>query len=511
MERTREIRLILGDQLNSLHSWFKEVEEDVVYLMAEMRQETDYAQHHVQKVVAFFLAMRAFAESLRVQGHRVHYVRLDDPSNPQTIQGNLVSAMERFGTCIWAHQLPDEWRLDQELNQLRTSLGQGRVVDTEHFYTDRSELTELFEGRKTYLMEHFYRSMRKKHQVLLDEQGEPVGGKWNFDASNRGKWPKGHVAPDPLEFNRDVRPMVAMLNACGVRTVGKIDRFGWAVTREEALQTLAHFVRHLLPLFGHHQDAMTTDGWSLYHSRLSFAMNAKIIAPHEVVVAVEQAWQEDEERIPINAAEGFIRQVLGWREYVRGIYWAHMPDYAQHNFFDAQGKLPLWFWSGETRMACMRHALGQTLEFGYAHHIQRLMVTGNFALLAGIHPDEVDRWYLGVYIDALEWVEMPNARGMSQFADGGIVGTKPYAASANYIQKQGDYCSKCTYKAKERTGEDACPLNSLYWDFHARNRPLLESNPRIGMVYRNWDKKTQSDQQALLRRAEEVLENIENL
>ena len=509
--KTREIRLILGDQLYAGHPWFAESDSEVLYLMMEVRSETDYVKHHVQKVVAFFLAMRAFAHDLKARGHRVHYIRLDDPLNEHGFGANLRRVMGEAGAARWAFQTPDEFRLDQLFRQLLADLPGGQEADTHHFLTTRNELAELFAGKKTYLMERFYRTMRKKWEVLLDASGEPEGGKWNYDAANRGKWPKGHVPPAPLEFDRDVREVVDMLERCGVETLGEVRHFGWAVTRAEAEQVLTHFVAELLPLFGTLQDAMTTQGWALYHSRLSFVLNAKILSPLEVIHAVERAWRANPDRVPLHAAEGFIRQILGWREYVRGIYWAHMPEYAERNFFGAERAMPAWFWTGKTRMACLRHAIGQTLEHSYAHHIQRLMVTGNFALLAGLHPDEVDAWYLGVYIDALEWVEMPNTRGMSQFADGGIVGTKPYAASANYLQKQGDYCSGCSYAAKEKVGENACPLNSLYWDFHVRNRPLLEPNPRIGMVYRNWDRKTTADQQALLERAAQVLDQIESL
>lgn len=508
---TREIRLILGDQLNAAHPWFDAPSDDVLYLMMEVRSETDYVRHHIQKVVAFFLAMRSFADALESKGHRVHYLRLDDPQNEQSFEGNLRRVMKATGAVQWAFQAPDEYRLEVAFQKLLEELPGGSAVDSHHFLTTRTELAELFAGKKSYLMERFYRTMRKKWGILLDEVGEPEGGKWNYDAANRSKWPKGHVPPAPLEFNRNVRDVLDMIERCGVATVGEVRQFGWAVTREEAVQTLAHFVDELLPLFGTLQDAMTTQGWALYHSRLSFVLNAKILSPLEVIQAVERAWRVDPDRVPLHAAEGFIRQILGWREYVRGIYWAHMPDYADRNFFGAERTMPEWFWTGKTRMACLRHAIGQTLEHSYAHHIQRLMVTGNFALLAGLDPDEVDAWYLGVYIDALEWVEMPNTRGMSQFADGGIVGTKPYAASANYLQKQGDYCSGCSYSAKEKVGAKSCPLNSLYWDFHVRNRPLLEPNPRIGMVYRNWDRKSREDQQALLNRAAEVLDQIESL
>jgi deoxyribodipyrimidine photolyase-related protein len=362
-------------------------------------------------------------------------------------------------------------------------------------------------------MESFYRMMRRKFNVLMEPGDSPSGGEWNYDATNRKKLPKGHVPPHPMLFDRDAKEVVDMLTEQGVQTVGEIDArsLGWPVTRTECLTLLDHFIAELLPRFGDFQDAMTLDSWAVYHSRLSFGMNVKLISPWEVIQAIEACWRENPDHADITQIEGFIRQILGWREYMRGIYWAKMPDYAQLNFFGHERKLPHWFWTGETNMACLRHAIRQTLDHAYAHHIQRLMVTGNFALLAGIHPDEVDAWYLGVYIDAIEWVEMPNARGMSQFADGGIVGTKPYVASANYMKKMGPYCSGCRYQAKEKTGPDSCPFNSLYWQFYDRNRDKLVRNPRIGMAYRTWDKMDAQKRAEILETAANHLENLESL
>ncbi|NVJ46898.1 MAG: hypothetical protein HWE07_07210 [Cytophagia bacterium] len=269
-------------------------------------------------------------------------------------------------------------------------------------------------------------------------------------------------------------------------------------------------MKECLPYFGAYQDAMTTKGWSLFHSRLSFAMNVKLISPQEVIQRTEETWQENQE-IPLSAVEGFIRQILGWREYMRGIYWKFMPGYAKENFFQNDRKLPGWFWSGKTKMKCLSHAIGQSLDYAYAHHIQRLMVTGNFALLAGIHPDEVDQWYLGIYIDAVEWVEITNTRGMSQFADGGIVATKPYVSSANYLHKMSHYCSGCSYDHKKKLGEKACPFNSLYWDFLERNRGSLQKNPRMGMIYRVWDKNSAENKKQIIEQAASYLERIEEL
>ncbi len=513
-----EVFLICGDQLNEYHSWFADgTRADRLYVLMELRSETDYARHHIQKVVAFFGAMRLFAARLRELGHRVHYIPLDADENQHGFGPNLESLFRTVGAQKWGWQKPDEYRLDEEMKSLSAQFSEAgmeiEAADTEHFYTHRTQLKEFFEGKKTYRLENFYRAMRAQHNVLMDAAGEPEGGQWNFDANNRQKLPKDHIIPPPKLYNRDVEPLKQMVEAAGVRTTGQLDtaQWGWPLTREEGLNLLAYFVDVLLPHFGDYQDALTPDSWSVYHSRLSFVMNTKLLSPDEVNRAVERAWREQPERVSISQAEGFIRQILGWREYMRGVYWAHMPEYAELNFFEHDRALPGWFWTGETKMACLSHAVQQTMEHAYAHHIQRLMVTGNFALLAGIDPDEVDGWYLGVYIDALEWVEITNTRGMSQFADGGIVGSKPYVSSAQYIKKMGPYCKGCHYKADVKTGDNACPFNGLYWHFHVRNRAKLERNPRIGMAYRTWDKMDPVKQQALLDTAEMNLNRIEEL
>ena len=518
LQSARTLRLLLGDQLNADHSWWQEAPGDVVTVLMESRQETDYARHHVQKVVAFFLAMRSFATERIAEGHNLHYLPIDAPTANRPMMDVLRELVQASGATEVRFQAPDEWRLDElfrsAMNTWPSELGVSVCMDnTEHFLTDRNDLAEHFKGKKQYLMESFYRMMRRRHDVLLDSAGQPEGGKWNYDANNRKKLPKGHVPPAPRLWERDVTDLLADLETAGVKTVGRVDaaRFGWPVTRDEGLALLDIFVEELLPRFGDFQDALTEDSWTVYHSRLSFAMNVKLLHPREVIAAVEQKWRTDPNHASIEQAEGFIRQILGWREYMRGVYWAHMPEYANMNFFQHERKLPAWFWTGETGMRCLQHAIGQTLDHAYAHHIQRLMVTGNFALLAGIDPDEVDQWYLGVYIDAIEWVEMTNTRGMSQFADGGIVGTKPYVSSANYMHKMGPHCASCKYKRQSKTEDDACPFNSLYWHFHARNRDLLERNPRIGMVYRTWDKMPPAQQQALLDRGDSVLANLEHL
>ncbi|AWH86505.1 cryptochrome/photolyase family protein [Flavobacterium album] len=510
-KRYRTLRLILGDQLNGAHSWFANRSDDVLYVMMEVRSETDYAWHHIQKVCAFFAAMERFAVRLRHDGHDVLYLTLDNPGNEQSITRNCSVLMQRYGISRFEYQLPDEHRVDQLLRDYCESLDiEWQAFDTEHFYTARDEMGNFFRGTKTILMENFYRHMRKKHHVLM-EGDIPAGGVWNFDTENRKKLPRGHRPLPPLLFSNDLTVQKERIEAAGVKTIGTMDRgyCGWPLDRQQALELLSHFADNCLPLFGTFQDAMQAGEWSLYHSRLSFSLNTKMISPQEVVDKALSAW-ENGNGIAINQVEGFVRQILGWREYMRGLYWM-VPELNTLNFFGNTRKLPNWYWSGETKMNCLRQSVKQSLEYAYAHHIQRLMVTGNFALIAGINPGEVDAWYLGIYADALEWVELPNTRGMSQFADGGITGSKPYAASANYIDKMSDYCKGCQYNNNLRHGASSCPLNSLYWNFFDRNRTKLEGNPRIGMAYRIWDRMEPAEKEATLRQAAVYLAMIDQL
>ncbi len=512
--KQKTLRIILGDQLNHKHAWWDDDPETYTVLIAETQSETGYTVHHIQKVVAFFLAMRGFADWLREQrGAEVVYLKLDDPDNAHSISGNVKELLDTKKYDRWEYQLPDEYRLDEELKAFaKKSEIPSSAIDTEHFLSKRDDLKEHFKGKKTYIMESFYRMMRKKYDVLMDGS-EPVQNNWNFDAQNRKSLPKDLDIPEPKSFPLDVSEIVNLLEKEKVKTMGRIDpaKFIWPVTRSQSLAMLRFFIDDLIPNFGNYQDAMKEGEWSLFHARLSFAMNSKMIDPKEVIERVEQAWRENKDGIPLAAVEGFIRQILGWREYMRGVYWAEMPDYEHKNFFNHQRKLPEWYWTGDTKMKCLSQAINQSLDYAYAHHIQRLMVTGNFALLAGIDPSDVDDWYLGVYIDALQWVEITNTRGMSQFADGGIVGTKPYVSTANYIDKMSDYCESCHYKKTKKTGEDACPFNALYWDFYERNRSKLEKNPRIGFVYPTLDKMNKNKKEELLKRADFILNNLDSL
>ena len=509
----KTLRLILGDQLNSNHSWFSKTEDSVTYVMMEIRTETDYVQHHVQKVVGIFAAMRSFAAELKSNGHQLIYLQLNDENNFQSIEKNIQNLIETHHFTHFEYQLPDEFRVDETLKALCHSISiTNSAVDSEHFYTNRNELGDFFQGKKMFLMENFYRAMRKKNGVLM-EGDHPLTGQWNYDSDNRKKLPKDHKPTKPLVFDNNVSNILEEINKTNIKTIGTIDakNFVWPINRAQSLELLDFFATNCLPLFGSYQDAMMPNEWSLYHSRISFSMNIKLISPKEVIYRVIEEWKRRPDEIEFHQLEGFVRQIIGWREYMRGIYWNKMPDYAALNFFNNQADLPSWYWSGKTKMNCLKDAINQSLNYGYAHHIQRLMITGNFALLAGVHPDAIDAWYLGIYLDAFEWVEITNTRGMSQFADGGIVGTKPYVSSASYIYKMSHYCGSCFYKKNIKTGDKACPFNSLYWNFYDKNESKLASNPRIGMMYNVWRKMKNEDKTALLEQADYYLNNINEL
>ncbi len=506
------LRLILGDQLNLRHRWFTEVDDAIVYVLMEVRQETDYVLHHAQKILAIFAAMRDLACQLRAAGHRVHYLAIDDAHNTQSVPANIDALLAQYQARAFEYQAPDEWRLDEQLYQHgRRAQVAWLMVDSDHFYTTRNQAADIFASRKQWLMEFFYRQMRVEHQVLMDGAKKPVGGQWNYDHDNRKPWRGAPAEPHDARTPHDHSALWDTIVKAGVKSFGnpKADQLAWALNRAEALQQLDAFVEHALPHFGDFQDAMSVKAWRLFHSLLSFALNVKMLNPREVVARAEAAYHAGD--APLAAVEGFIRQILGWREYVRGVYWANMPDYAEKNFFGHTRALPSWFWDGKTNMNCLSHAITQSLEQAHAHHIQRLMVIGNFALLAGLDPAEVHRWYLGIYIDAFEWVELPNTVGMSQFADGGLLATKPYVSSAAYIDRMSDYCKGCHYDKKSRVGERACPFNALYWDFFDRNAKTFANNPRIGMAYRQLEKMDEAALAAFRQRARDITADLDAL
>ena len=507
----KKLRLILGDQLNSQHSWFKETNSAVTYCMFEMRQETDYVTHHIQKVVGFFAAMRTFAQTLQDAGHNVVYYRINDANNTQSLTQNLTALLKEHQIEKLEYLAPDEYRLDAQLKSFCSTLNiEADVFSSEHFYTEREDLAAFFKGKKQFLMEHFYRNMRKKHQILMVDK-QPEGGKWNYDASNRKKWKGEALIPQEITFDLNVSGILAEIKKSGIKTIGKINPnyFEYPISRAQALLQLAYFCEHLLVHFGDYQDAMHTDKIYLFHSRISFAMNSKIIAPKEVITAVLETYRKQEEAIDISQVEGFIRQILGWREYMRGMYWMLMPNYKKENFLENKNKLPNFFWTGETKMNCLKNAIHNSLDNGYAHHIQRLMITGNFALLTQVHPDEIDAWYLGIYVDAIEWVQLPNTRGMSQFADGGKIATKPYVSSGSYIGKMSNYCDACTYNKAKKFEDDACPFNTLYWNFLEEKQEKLKTNFRMKMMYSVLNKMSNEDRIKIAEKANHIIENID--
>ncbi|MBF6641919.1 cryptochrome/photolyase family protein [Flavobacterium sp. J49] len=480
----KTLRLILGDQLNSHHSWFQTKDDSVIYLMAEVRQETDYVKHHIQKVTAFFLAMRHFAKTLQAQGHQVRYYKISNEDNLQDFELLIQKEIALHSITHFEYQLPDEYRLDEQLKTICSQLNiTSRAFDTEHFYTNREELASFFQSKKQLFMESFYRMMRKKHQVMMVGE-QPLGNQWNFDHDNRKKY-KGEVpVPKAKQFPKKVSTIVDEIQQAGVSAFGNIDpdNFGWPISRDECLELLDYFCNNLLPYFGTYEDAMYTQEKQLFHSRLSFAMNSKMLSPKEVIDTVVAHYHQNQEIITLAQVEGFVRQIIGWREYVRGIYWKEMPQYAQMNVLENHEPLPDFYWTGQTKMHCMSQAINQSLDDAYAHHIQRLMIIGNFSLLSQRHPDAVDAWYLGVYIDAIEWVELPNTRGMSQYADGGILATKPYVSSGSYINKMSNYCESCHYNVKDKLGDNACPFNSLYWNFLDDKKQYFKNNQRMAMM-----------------------------
>ncbi|MGX5672971.1 cryptochrome/photolyase family protein [Thermomonas fusca] len=506
------LRLVLGDQLDPRHPWFDAASPDVLYVLMEVRQETDYVLHHAQKILAIFAAMRRFADRLRATGHRVVYLQIDDPDNLPSLTANLDRLMAQHGATAFEYQAPDEWRLDEQLRDYAADLEiPARCVDSAHFLTARDEVARFFGTRKRWTMELFYRHMRQQHGILLEPDGGPLGGRWNFDAENRKPWRGDPPEPPDLRPVHDHRALWASIEAAGVASFGdpSADAFRWPIGREEALGQLDAFVEHALPHFGDYQDALSSRAARLFHSMLSFALNVKMLSPAEVIARVEAEGRAG--RAPLAAVEGYIRQILGWREYVRGVYWAGMPAYEASNAFGHNRPLPEWFWTGRTRMACVRSAIGQSLAHAHAHHIQRLMVIGNFALLAGLDPQALHRWYLGIYIDAFEWVELPNTVGMSQFADGGLLATKPYISSAAYLYRMGDHCGQCHYRRDAHTGPRGCPFNALYWDFLDRNGERLAGNPRLAMPYRQLARMPDARREALAERAMQVLADLDSL
>ena len=498
--------LVLGDQLTETLSALAQADKarDTV-VMAEVADEAAYVRHHPKKIALIFAAMRKFAHALEQDGWTVAYTQLDDTDNAGSIVGELLRRAAQTGASEVLATEPGEWRL---IGKLKYAPLKVHLLPDDRFLATHAEFEAWAEGRKALRMEYFYREMRRKTGLLM-EGGQPAGGKWNFDHDNRKAAPEDVTVDGPLRFDPDAttREVLELVQARFGDNFGALEPFWFATTRAEALQALDHFIANALPRFGDYQDAMLNENEFLYHAILSPYLNIGLLNVTEICEAAADAYASG--HAPINAAEGFIRQIIGWREYVRGIYFIEGPDYTARNILGHDRDLPWFYWGGETRMNCVAKAVGQTRTQAYAHHIQRLMVTGNFALLAGIDPAQVHEWYLAVYADAFEWVEAPNTIGMSQFADGGVIASKPYVSSGAYINRMSDHCKSCHYSVSAKTGDTACPFNLLYWHFLDRHRDRFSNNPRMGNMYRTWDRMDADKRKTVLAEGDALLARLD--
>ena len=482
---TRNVCVVLGDQLSSKISSLRNFDksQDEI-LMMEVKTETRYVKHHPKKIILVLSAMRHFAEAMEKKGFHTNYVRLDEKGNTGSFEKEIARFYKKRKPDKVILTEPSEYRVLSNLQKLQTKIPL-EIRQDDRFYCSKTEFADWSKSQSSLRMENFYRWVRKKEKILLDTDGNPEGGLWNYDKQNRAGFSKDIENTEIIKFSTDqiTSDVISLVKKQFSENFGNPEPFWFGVTRKDAKRALSDFICNRLANFGKYQDVMKSDDGFLFHSILSVYLNIGLLNPREVCEKVIKQYRL--EKCPINSCEGFIRQIMGWREYVRGIYWLYAPEYAKTNFLDAQGKLPEFFWNCNTELNCLQKCITQTRDESYAHHIQRLMITGNFSLIAGIDPKQVCQWYLSVYSDAFEWVELPNTHGMSQFADGGILGSKPYAASGAYINKMSDYCKSCRYSVKEKSGPDACPFNYLYWNFFITNKDKLQSNHRLWVVYAN--------------------------
>jgi len=506
----RHLVVVLGDQLDRESAALDDFDPDCDCVwMAEVDDEAQQVWSHKARIALFLAAMRAYRDALRGRGWRVEYAALGEHPH-QRLQDALAATLAVLtpAAVIWVQ--PGEWRLQQSLAAVIAASGTPLEARPDrHFYCTPEAFARWAGSKRSLTLEFFYRWLRQREGVLMQGR-KPVGGRWNFDADNRAAFDaRGPgLRPAPLRFAPDAaaQDVLALVQRRFADHPGSLADFGWALTPEQAEAALEDFITHRLPDFGRHQDAMWTDQPWLSHSLLSTALNLKLIRPRRVVEAALAAWEAG--AAPLAAVEGFVRQILGWREYVRGIYWQRMPDYGEGNALDARQPLPALYWSGETDMACLRAVVEQTLALGYAHHIQRLMVTGLFALLLGVRPRAIHAWYLAIYVDAVEWVELPNVIGMSQYADGGQLGSKPYCASGKYIQRMSNYCRGCRFRPEQAVGADACPFTTLYWDFLDRHRARFERHPRTALQWRALARKDEDELAAIRAQAAALREQL---
>lgn len=505
----RRLLPVFGDQLSPRLSSLRDADpaQDVL-LLAEVMSEASYVPHHPRKIALIFSAMRHFAAEMREFGFQVRYRTLDDPQN----QGSLPAEIAFWTRYLGAREVrlteTGEWRLEQALRMLDLAVPVFWHGD-DRFLCSRAAFARWAGSRTELRMETFYRGMRRRHGWLMAGPDEPCGGVWNLDKDNRKALPKDHSVPEPFSCPPDAvtQEVLELVGQRFAHHYGRLEGFDYPVTRADAERLWQHFLHTGLRDFGSYQDAMARGEPYLHHARISAALNIGLLDLRQLCADVDAAYREG--RVPLNSAEGFLRQLIGWREYVHGVYWLRMPEYRELNALGNTRALPAFYWTGDTRMACMREAIGQTLELGYAHHIQRLMVTGNFALLAGIAPQTIGEWYLAVYLDAFEWVELPNTQAMVMHADGGYLASKPYCASGQYIRRQSDYCKGCHYQVAQALGDRGCPFNALYWHFLIRHRERFAHYPRMLNLYRNLDRQAPERQQALWRRGEELLARLD--
>ncbi|WP_236672090.1 cryptochrome/photolyase family protein [Croceicoccus sp. YJ47] len=506
---------VLGDQLSPGLASLRDCDKgDTVVLLMEVREECTYVKHHKQKIALILSAMRHFAESLRSDGWTVDYIELCDPDNTGSLTGEIMRAAERHDAHLVRVVEPGEWRLDKAFKGLMGPLPcEMEIVPDDRYLCSIPEFIGWTQGRGELRMEYFYREMRRNTGLLMEEADgdaapEPAGGQWNYDRENRAG-PDDAMEPPPApKFAPDATTcaVIAMVEQEFPDHFGTTGGFAWPVTADEAEKAVDAFIADRLPLFGKYQDAMVHGEDDLFHSLLSTSINLGLLDPVAVCRRAEAAYDAGD--APLNAVEGFVRQIIGWREYIRGMYWLEMPELAEANALDADRPLPEFYWTGETDMRCIADCVRSTRDNAHAHHIQRLMILGNFALIAGIVPQDVEDWFLVVYADAYEWVELPNVAAMALWADKGRLASKPYAAGGNYINKMSDYCPDCHYSVSKKTGEGACPFNALYWHFMVRNRRLLERNNRVARVYSTWDRMKEERRDEYMASADAFLETL---
>ncbi|MEO1583636.1 MAG: cryptochrome/photolyase family protein [Planctomycetota bacterium] len=481
--------IVLGDQLDRESPILAEIDRkrDAVIMMEVERESLEPVSHR-QRTVMFLAAMRHHALWLRDEGLRVEYVELDDPDNSQSFEGEVERAIDRLSAKRVVVTEPGDHRVREEIERATRSAGvELEILDDTHFLTTPEEFEDWASGRKQLTMEYFYREQRKRLGMLMDD-GKPVGGEWNYDKDNRESFKATPRPPVPPAFEPDeiTREVIDLVEERLPDLPGSMESFAWPVTREQALEALDDFIENRLRRFGPYEDAMWTEQRTLYHARLPPAVNLHLLSPRECAERAIEAYEAGD--APLNSVEGFVRQHIGWREFIRGVYFFEGSGYGDRNELNDSGSLPELYWDADTDMACMSDCVGSVVEDAYAHHIPRLMVMGNFAMLAGIEPRQVADWYLGMFADAVDWATMPNVVGMALHADGGVVGSKPYAASGKYISRMSNYCENCKYKLSKRSGEDACPFNVLYWDFLIRHRETFRKNNRMAMMLKNVDR-----------------------